>query len=118
MTLLMLVIGLLAGALSGVIGIGGGILIVPALVYIAHMSQLRAQGTSLGVMLAPVGLLAFIEYYRAGNVDLKVAALVCAGFLIGGYFGGSLAQHVPEILLRRSFAVLIVGVGLKMLFSR
>jgi len=114
----MLVIGLLAGALSGVIGIGGGILIVPALVYIAHMSQLRAQGTSLGVMLAPVGLLAFIEYYRAGNVDLKVAALVCAGFLIGGYFGGSLAQHVPEILLRRSFAVLIVGVGLKMLFSR
>jgi len=118
MILLMLLVGLIAGALSGVIGIGGGVLIVPALVYIARMGQLRAQGTSLGVMLAPVGLLAFLEYYRAGNVDVKVCLMLCVGFLIGGYFGGSWAQHIPEALLRKTFACVMVVAAVKMFISK
>jgi uncharacterized membrane protein YfcA len=118
MLILMLLIGLVAGALSGVVGIGGGIIIVPALVYLAHMDQRRAQGTSLGVLLIPAGIFAFMEYYRAGQVDLKIVALVCGGFLIGGYFGGMLAQHLPEAVLRRIFAGLMIVVGVRMLWGK
>lgn len=115
-SVLVLVLGLAAGALSGVVGIGGGIFIVPGLIYLLGMSQHRAQGTSLGALLAPIGLLAFWEYWKSGNVDGKVAALIAVGFLIGGWFGGSFAQHMPEMLLRRSFAVMVIVVGVKMLF--
>ncbi len=115
-SVLVLVLGLGVGVLSGVVGIGGGIFIVPGLVYLCGMSQHRAQGTSLGAMLAPIGLLAFWEYRKAGNVDGRVAVLIALGFLIGGWFGGSIAQHVSEALLRRSFAVMVIVVGVKMLF--
>jgi len=115
---MMLLIGLLVGVVSGVVGIGGGILFVPALVWLAGMSQHKAQGTSLGALLAPVGIFAFIEYYRKGNADLKVALLLAVGFLIGGYFGAVGAQHIPDLWLRRIFAVTMIAVGGKMLFSR
>ena len=118
MTLLALLIGLLVGAFSGVVGLGGGILMVPALVYFFHMSQHRAQGTSLAAMLAPVGILAFLEYYRNGNADLKTGLLLAAGFTIGAYFGGVGAQHVPEVILRRVFAATLIVVGTRMLFSK
>ena len=111
MTLLALLIGLLVGAFAGVVGLGGGILLVPALVYFFHMSQHRAQGTSLAAMLAPVGILAFLEYYRNGNADLKTGLLLAAGFTVGAYFGGVGAQHVPELMLRRVFAVTLIVVG-------
>ena len=114
----MLLVGLLVGLFSGVVGIGGGILFVPALVWLAGMSQHKAQGTSLGALLAPVGIFAFIEYYRKGNADLKVALLLAVGFLIGGYFGAVGAQHIPDLWLRRIFAVTMIAVGGKMLFSR
>ncbi len=111
-TLLFLLVGLAVGVLSGLVGIGGGILIIPILVYGFHMTQHKAQGTSLGALLAPIGLLAFIEYYRAGNVDVRAALMIAIGFLVGGYFGGKWAQFASEVTLRRGFAVLLVGVGI------
>ena len=118
MNWMMLLIGLLVGGVSGVVGIGGGVLFVPALVWLAGMSQHKAQGTSLGALLAPVGIFAFMEYYRNGNADLKVALLLAVGFLIGGYFGAVGAQHIPDLWLRRIFAVTLIAVGGELLFSR
>jgi len=115
---IMLLVGLLVGMVSGVVGIGGGILFVPALVWLAGMDQHRAQGTSLGALLLPVGLFAFLEYYRKGNADLRVALLLGAGFLAGGYFGAVGAQHIPELCLRRIFALTLIAVGGRMWFSR
>jgi uncharacterized membrane protein YfcA len=112
-----LLVGLVVGMVSGVVGIGGGILFVPALVWLLGMSQHKAQGTSLGALLAPVGLFAFLEYYRKGNADLRVALLLAAGFLVGGYFGAAAAQPIPELWLRRVFAMTLIVVGGKMLFS-
>ena len=117
-TWMMLLVGLVVGAVSGVIGIGGGILFVPALIWLAGMDQHKAQGTSLGALLAPVGLLAFLEYYRNGEADLRIALLLAVGFLVGGYFGAVGAQHVSEIWLRRIFALTLVAVGARMWFSR
>jgi len=115
---LALLLGVIVGALSGVVGIGGGILFVPALMWLFGMDQHKAQGTSLGALLGPVGILAFLEYYRAGNADIRVALLLAAGFLVGGYFGGEYAQHLPDLLLRRVFAVTLVAVGGWMFFHR
>jgi uncharacterized membrane protein YfcA len=118
MTWLAILVGIVVGAVSGVVGIGGGILFVPALVALFGMSQIRAQGTSLGALLAPVGILAFYEYYRKGNADLRIALLLALGFVIGGYFGAVGAQHIPELWLRRIFAVTLVLVGARMWFYR
>jgi uncharacterized membrane protein YfcA len=118
MTLAYLFLGLLIGAISGIVGTGGGVLIVPALVYFFHMSQHKAQGTSLGALLAPIGILAFWEYHKAGNVDIKAAFLIAVGFAIGGYFGGFWAQHLPDLLLRRILGTLLVAVGIHFLLAR
>ncbi len=117
MTLLFLLLGVAVGILSGVIGIGGGILIVPVLVYAFHMTQHKAQGTSLGALLLPIGLFAFLQYYRAGNVDVRAAIAIAIGFLVGGYFGGAWAQHIPDLALRRGFAVVLILVAVKMLWA-
>ncbi len=118
MTWMVLLIGLVVGVFSGIVGIGGGILFIPALVYLLGMSQHKAQGTSLGALLLPVGIFAFLEYYRRGNADVRVALLLAAGFLVGGYFGAAGAQHIPDLWLRRIFALLLVAVGGRMFFSR
>ncbi len=118
MTWMMLLVGLLVGMVSGVVGIGGGILFVPALVWLAGMDQHRAQGTSLGALLLPVGLFAFMEYYRKGNADLRLALLLAVGFLVGGYFGAVGAQHIPELWLRRIFALTLIAIGGRMWFGR
>ena len=117
-TWIFLLIGLVVGMVSGVVGIGGGILFVPALVWLAGMDQHKAQGTSLGALLAPIGILAFMEYYRKGNADLRVALLLAVGFLVGGYFGAVGAQHISELWLRRIFALTLVVLGGRMFFSR
>jgi len=114
----MVLVGVVVGMVSGVVGIGGGILFVPALVWLVGMDQHRAQGTSLGALLAPVGILAFWEYYRKGNADIRIAALLAVGFLIGGYFGAVGAQHISDVWLRRIFAVTLVLVGGRMWFSQ
>lgn len=113
-----LTLGVAAGILSGIIGIGGGILLIPALMYGFGQSQLKAQGTSLAILLLPVGLLAVVPYYRDGQIDIKLAALVAAGFALGGWFGGSWAQHLPAVILRRGFAVLLVLVAAKLFFTK
>jgi hypothetical protein len=117
MTWMVLLVGLVVGLVSGVVGIGGGVLFVPALVWLLGMSQHKAQGTSLGALLAPVGILAFYEYYRKGNADIRIAALLAAGFLVGGYFGAVGAQHIPEIWLRRVFALTLIAIGGHIWFS-
>jgi uncharacterized membrane protein YfcA len=111
---LAILVGLLTGLLSGLIGLGGGVLIVPALVYLFRMPQRLAQGTSLATLLLPIGLLGFWEYYRSGHVDLRVAAFIALGFVIGVYAGGRWAQSVPEVILRRVFAVTLVVVAIRM----
>jgi len=113
-----LVLGFLTGILSGMVGIGGGIIIIPALVYGFHMNQRRAQGTSIGVLLAPIGILAFVEYYKAGNVDVKIALLIALGFFFGAYFGGSWAQQIPQNVLRKMFAVLLAATAATMFFQK
>jgi len=118
MTWTILLIGLLVGVLSGVVGIGGGVLFVPALIWLMGMDQHKAQGTSLAALLAPVGVFAFYEYYRKGNADLRVGLLLAAGFLAGGYLGAVGAQHIPEVWLRRIFAVMLVLIGGRMFFSK
>ena len=118
MNWVLLVTGLLVGSLSGVVGIGGGILFVPALIWLTGMSQHRAQGTSIAALLAPVGLLAFWQYYRAGNVDLRAAALLGLGFFFGGFLGAGGAQLLPDLWLRRIFAIVLVAVGLKIWFTK
>jgi len=118
MTWLMLLVGFIVGMFSGIVGIGGGILFIPALIWLTGMDQHKAQGTSLGALLAPVGLLAFWEYYHAGNADLRIAALLAAGFFVGGYFGAIGAQHISDLWLRRIFAVTLIGVAGQMLFTR
>jgi len=118
MAFLYILLGLFVGVLSGIVGLGGGILIVPALAYFFHMNQHKAQGTSIAALLAPVGALAFWEYYKAGNVDLKAGLLIGLGFLLGGYFGGLWAQQIPELALRRIFGTLLVMIGIRLLLAR
>ena len=118
MSWLMLLLGVVVGVISGIVGIGGGIVIVPALVLITGMTQHRAQGTSLAVLLAPAGILAVYEYWKAGDVDIRIALLLAAGFVIGGYFGGRFAQYIPDLMLKRIFAVVLIVVGAKMLFLK
>jgi len=117
MTWMMLLVGLIVGVLSGIVGIGGGIMFVPVLVWLTGMSQHKAQGTSLGALLAPVGIFAFLEYYRKGNADIRVAALLAVGFLVGGYFGAAGAQYISDLWLRRVFAITLVVVGGRMWFA-
>ena len=111
-------IGLVAGILSGMVGIGGGVLIVPALVYVFGMDQHMAQGTSLLVLLPPSGLFAFLAYYKAGHVNVKLGMLVFVGVLLGGYLGGHWAQQLSGLALRRGFAVFMVIAAVNMWFKK
>jgi hypothetical protein len=110
--------GAVAGILAGLVGIGGGVLIVPSLVYFAGFNQKLAQGTSLAVLLPPTGALAFWRYYRTGNVDLKMGALIFLGLLLGGWVGGGWAQQLSNAALRRGFAVFLVLTGVNMWFTK
>lgn len=113
-----ILIGLIGGTLSGLTGLGGGFIMVPLLVYLFGMSQHSAQGTSLAILLPPLGLLAFLQYYRSGHVDVRIAVLVAGGFFFGGYLGGYLAQLIPGTLLRKGFAVVLALIACDMFFRR
>lgn len=114
--ILLMLIGLAAGTLSGMVGVGGGIIIVPCLVLVLGYTQKEAQGTSLVVLLLPVGIFAVMNYYKQGQINLPVALIVSLSFLIGGYFGSKLALSWDEEKLKKIFAVTIMLVAIKMLF--
>lgn len=117
-TIQFLLLGLVVGVFSGMIGVGGGIMIVPALVFLFGFSQLAAQGTSTAMLLPPIGILAAYTYWKNGYVDLRVAALLCAGFVLGGLFGAKLALVVPKDAMRRVFGGFLLFVAVKMLAGR
>ena len=112
-TTLYILIGLAAGVLSGLFGIGGGVVIVPALLLLANMTPLAATGTSLGALLLPVGALGAWEYYRTGNLDIRAALLLAAGLFFGAFFGAKLAQMFTPLVLKRVFAVFLVLVAIR-----
>jgi uncharacterized membrane protein YfcA len=118
--IIILIIGLMAGILSGLVGVGGGIILVPALVYFLGYSQHQAQGTSLGVLTFPVVLLAFLTYYMECKkmnvpIDFKVIAMLAIGFFVGAYFGGHLAVRIDKDVLKKIFAVILFYTAIKML---
>jgi uncharacterized membrane protein YfcA len=114
MTVLYLAIGLVAGILSGLFGIGGGVVIVPALILLARMPISTATGTSLGALLLPVGALGAWTYYKNGHLDIRASALVAAGLAAGVFFGAAVAQGIAPDVLRRGFAVFLVAVAVRM----
>ena len=116
--ILFILIGIVAGILSGMFGIGGGIIIVPALIYLCGFTQLKAQGTSLAVLLPPVGIFAFIEYYRKGQVNVQAGALIVIFVVIGSVFGAKLAQNLSIEVLRKSFGILMLLISIKMIFTK
>jgi len=116
--LLYLILGLIAGIFSGVIGIGGGIIIVPALVFLFGLSQHQAQGTTLALLVPPIGILAAWTYYRQGYVNLQIAALICLGFFFGSLLGAKVATGLSDTVLEKVFGVALLLISLKMIFGR
>jgi hypothetical protein len=114
--IIVIIIGLVAGMLGGMVGIGGGLVIVPALMYFLAFSQHQAQGTSLGLLVLPVAILAVLNYYKSGYVDFRVVGLLAIGFVVGSYFGSKMALSVPQLTLKRIFAIFMIVIALKMLF--
>ncbi|MBN8691739.1 MAG: sulfite exporter TauE/SafE family protein [Bacteroidetes bacterium] len=114
--LILLLVGLLAGILSGMVGIGGGIIIVPVLVYFLQFSQHKAQGTTLFMFLLPIGILGVMNYYKAGYVDFKTAIIIGSTFVIGSYFGSKWSISLDQKTVKQIFGVIIVLLGLKMVF--
>ena len=117
-TSLYLLLGLIAGALSGLIGIGGGVIIVPVLVFLFGFSQHEAQGTTLALLVPPIGILAAWTYYKQGYVHLNTAAIICLGFFLGSFLGAKFATSLPNVLLERIFGVAMLLIALKMIFAK
>jgi uncharacterized protein len=118
MLLTLVVIGIITGVMAGILGIGGAIIMIPALVFFMGFSQQMAQGTSLAVMLPPIGIIAAYNYYKAGYVNMKFAIILAVCFLVGSYFGSKLALNLPQAVLKKIFGVLLILVAAKMLLSK
>jgi uncharacterized membrane protein YfcA len=116
--LLLILVGIAGGMLSGIVGLGGGVIIVPALVYIMGYNQHLAQGTTLAMMLPPIGVLAVIQYYNKGHVDFKVAGILCCGFIIGAFFGSKIATGLPEVALKRVFGAVLILLAAKLILTK
>ena len=115
---ILLCLGLIAGMLSGLVGIGGGIVIVPALIYFMGYSQHQAQGTVLFMFLLPIGILGVFNYYQAGYIEWKTALVMGSTFIIGSYFGSKLSISIDQVMLRKVFGVIIFLLSLKMIFGK
>lgn len=115
---LYIMLGVIAGVFSGLFGIGGATILIPALVFLVGLTQHQAQGTTLAILVPPIGLLAALRYYYAGHVKLNIAAFICLGFFIGGLVGAQYAQHISDPMLKKSFGVFLLLVSLKMIFSK
>jgi uncharacterized membrane protein YfcA len=116
--LLLVATGILAGIVAGFFGVGGGIVIIPALLFIFGMTQHQAQGTSLGVLLFPVGILAVYNYHKAGHINFKYVAILIVAFIAGSYFGSLASVNVSPQILKRAFGVLMLIVGVKMVLGK
>lgn len=114
--ILLLLVGLVAGFLSGLIGVGGGIIIVPALVLLLGFSQKEAQGTSLGILLLPIGILAVINYYKQGYLNMNYVVIVSLAFVIGGFLGSKLALSLSDEKMKKIFAGILMVLAIKMMF--
>ncbi len=114
----LLLLGIIAGYCSGLVGIGGGVIIVPALILFFGFTQHQAQGTTLALLIPPIGIFAVWNYYEKGYVDIKTAAIICLGFVVGGYLGSRTAVVLSAGLLRRLFAALLVILGIKLFLSQ
>ncbi|MDP3791902.1 MAG: sulfite exporter TauE/SafE family protein [Candidatus Omnitrophota bacterium] len=110
-----ILLGLAAGIFSGFMGLGGGILLTPVLVYIFGLTQHQAQGTSLAVMVPPITLLAALRYYYSGNVKLDIAMFIALGFIVGGLVGAQMVQTIPDMILKKIFGVILLAVAIKMI---
>lgn len=114
--IIVIMVGIAAGVLGGLVGVGGGIIIVPALVYFLGFSQKTAQGTSLGLIMLPVGILGVMQYYKQGHVDFKVVGILALGFLVGSFFGSKISLGLSQETVKKTFAVLMILIAVKMLF--
>ena len=114
--LIIILVGVAAGMLSGLVGVGGGIIIVPSLVYFIGFSQKTAQGTSLALIMLPVGIFGVMQYYKQGHVDYKIVGILAIGFLAGSYFGSKVALTISQETLKKVFAMLMILIAVKMLF--
>ena len=114
--LILLAVGLAAGFLSGMVGIGGGIIIVPVLVYFLGFTQHQAQGTTLFMFLLPIGILGVMNYHKAGHVDFKTAFIIATTFVVGSFFGSKIAITLDQKLVKQIFGAIIIVLGAKMLF--
>jgi len=114
--LILLITGFAAGMLGGMVGVGGGIIVVPALVYFLGFSQLSAQGTSLALLLFPVGIFGVLQYHKHGHVDFGIVALLALGFLAGSFWGSRISLSLPPATVKRMFAILMILIAIKMLF--
>jgi uncharacterized membrane protein YfcA len=117
-SLLLALLGVAAGIASGVVGIGGGIILVPALVFLFGLSQHQAQGTTLALMVPPIGILAAWAYWKQGLVDLRMAGLICAGFVIGSILGAKLSLGLSDQMLQRVFGITLFLISIKMIFTK
>jgi uncharacterized membrane protein YfcA len=113
--IILLLIGLFAGILSGLVGVGGGLIIVPALIFFLGYSQHQAQGTSLGLLLLPVGILAVLNYYNKGYIDIKVVAVMSIAFVLGGWLGSKIALRLPADTVKKIFAIFLFYSAFKLL---
>jgi uncharacterized protein len=116
--LILVVIGLITGALGGMLGIGGALILIPSLVYFLGFDQHEAIGTSLAVMLPPIGLFAAYNYYKAGQVNLKYALIIAVAFMVGSYFTSKIALKIPENIMKKVFSVFLILIAIKMFFSK
>jgi uncharacterized membrane protein YfcA len=115
--LILIIIGICAGLLSGFVGVGGGMIIVPGLIYLLGKGQLEAQATSLAVIMLPVGILGVMNYYKAGNVNINYALVIAIAFVLGSYFGSKYALKVPEHKIKVIFGIFLLYIAGKMLYS-
>lgn len=112
------ILGIVAGVFGGMFGIGGGTILIPALVYLFGLTQHQAQGTTLAIMVPPIGLLAALRYYYSGNVKLGMAGLICLGFFIGGLIGANFVQNLSDPILKKLFGVFLLFVSVNMILGK
>ena len=118
MNYLYIILGLIAGIFSGFLGLGGGVILIPVMVYLFGLTQHQAQGTTLALMVPPIGLLAAWRYYQSGDVKINMAVFICLGFFIGGLLGAHFVQNIPDQLLKKIFAVFLLFISIRMLLGK